>query len=79
MYTYTKIAKHKNIIYYIGQATSKSKHYFIIADLHKLPNYSTYYEEVIAWIDKSKNITWNSETENIIDKNIIKNFVINEL
>lgn len=77
MYLYNKIAKHKNINYYVGQNNVNSKNMFIIADLHKIPKYESCYESIVAWFTKSKNIEWNDEYENIIDKNLIKNYIIN--
>lgn len=73
MHLYKKIAKHKNITYYLCQNKATSKGHFILADLSKI---GKGYEEVVAWIDKSKNIEWNEEYEHLIDKQLIKNTVV---
>jgi hypothetical protein len=47
----------------------------VLADLSKIKKDA--YEEVVAWANKkSKEIIWNEDFENVIDKNLIKNFIV---
>lgn len=74
---FNKIAKHKKITYFSKQRDKKT--YCIIADLHMIRNYENEYEACVAWVNiKSKSIEWNECFENVIDKNLIKNFIVNE-
>jgi|GEM_PF-2983865 hypothetical protein len=75
MYLYKKITKSRNITYYVGQNNANSKDMFVLADLSKIKKDA--YEEVVAWANKkSKEIIWNEDFENVIDKNLIKNFIV---
>ena len=75
MYLYKKITKSRNITYYVGLNNANSKDMFVLADLSKIKKDA--YEEVVAWANKkSKEIIWNEDFENVIDKNLIKNFIV---
>lgn len=76
MYIYKKIQKHKNVTYYYCQNRANSKNACIIANLSKV-NKLFGSEEVVAWVSPKNSIEWNDETESMVDKDIIKNFVVN--
>jgi hypothetical protein len=83
MQVYQKIVKNKGITYYLCANQYNSKTYFILCDFSKskyaesgVLNGDTY-EVCVAWVDrKSKDITWKEDTENMIDKDIIRNAVV---
>ena len=77
MYIYKKIGKYKNIVYYFAQNNINSKYSFILADMHKIENHESHFEEVVAWVTKSKSIDWNEDYTHIINKDYIKNFIVN--
>lgn len=84
MQVYKKIAKHKNVTYFFGANKVNSRHAVILADFSKhkkgRERVHSFMEHCVAWVDtKTKEILWDEDTEDIIEKNIIKNFVSLEL
>lgn len=83
MYLYKKVAKRNNVTYTLCQNNRNSRHSFVLCDFSR----SKYaeagildgdiYEVVVAWVDnKTKSIEWNSDTESMIDKDVVRNSVV---
>lgn len=81
MHTYNKIGKTKNITYTFGKNRANSKDGLILADFTRHPKgrdrVNNFTEATCAWVNlKTKEIVWDEEVEDLIDKAYIRNFVI---
>lgn len=75
MTVYKKIGKKKSVTYFYGKNRSNSSYACIYADLSKIREGE--FDQIVAWVDKAKNIEWNENYEHLIDKNYIKAFIVN--